>query len=122
MQGLTHLHLCFHAHLSFTVHTLQPLGNLRRLHTLVLENKARAQPTLMGLKHLGSQQMLLDQLHVKAFVVGLDSGIDSMRALRSLHLSNCILMMVRSSAIALSLYCSGQRHVSQRIHLSLQDT
>ena len=95
MQGLTHLHLCFHAHHSITAHTLQPLQQLRRLQTLVLENKARAQPTLMGLGHLGSQQIALDQLHVKAFVVGLDSGIDSMSALRSLHLSNCILMMVR---------------------------
>ncbi|EIE24729.1 RNI-like protein [Coccomyxa subellipsoidea C-169] len=110
-SGLTHLHLCFHAHHSITAHTLQPLQQLRRLQTLVLENKARAQPTLMGLGHLGSQQIALDQLHVKAFVVGLDSGIDSMSALRSLHLSNCILMMVRAKGQGFPVMLTGLRQL-----------
>ncbi len=94
MQGITHLDVCFHAHHSFTAGTLQPLQDLRRLRKLVLENKARAQPTLLGLGHLGSQQTLLVEIHVKAFIVGVDSGIDRIRTLRSLHLSKCILMMV----------------------------
>ena len=98
MQGITHLDVCFYEHESFTVDTLQPLQCLRRLRKVVLENKARAQPTLMGLGHLGSQQMPLLELHVKAFVVGVDSGIDRIRTLRRLDLSNCILMIVRLAA------------------------
>ncbi|CAL8467754.1 g7292 [Coccomyxa elongata] len=91
--GITHLDVCFYAHHSFTAGTLQPLQHLRRLRKLVLENKARAQPTLLGLGHLGSQQTLLVEIHVKAFIVAVDSGIDRIRALRSLHLASCILMM-----------------------------
>lgn len=103
MQGITYLDVCFYAHHSFTADTLQPLQHLRRLRKLVLENKARAQPTLMGLGHLGFQQTLVE-LHVKAFVVGVDSGVDRVRVLRGLHLSNCILMTVRFAAPSLHRY------------------
>lgn len=60
----------------------------------MLENEARAQPTLVGLQQLAAQLPLLDHLSTRAFVVGADSGLDAMKQLRSLILTSCILMPV----------------------------
>ena len=74
---------------------LHPLRCLRRLQVLVVENRSLAQPTLYGLKILGAELHMLRSLHIMGCVVGPASGLAACTSLRSLRLSNCILMLVR---------------------------
>lgn len=94
VQGLSQLQLVVDAQSQIIAEMLRPLQSLTRLQKLELENTAQAQPHLVGLQQLGDQLTLLTQLHVKACVIGVDCGITSIEGLTSLHLSNCILMVV----------------------------
>ena len=73
---------------------LRPLRSLRRLQALVVENRGLAQPALHGLEALGADLRMLRALHIMGCVVGPASGLAACTSLRSLRLSNCILMLV----------------------------
>ncbi len=94
MQGLTHLHICLHPSAEVAETLLQPLAGLRRLQALSLENRGQAQPNLAGLAPLGAALHQLRVLRVQGCVVGAASGLGACTSLRTLQLSNCILMMV----------------------------
>ena len=95
-QGLTQLHLRLVPNTAeVPAEVLRPLRGLRRLQTLVVENRSLAQPTLHGLEALGAELRMLCSLHIMGCVVGPASGLAACTSLRSLRLSNCILMLVR---------------------------
>ena len=99
-QGLTHLHLKLAPDIAeSSADALGPLRYLRRLQTLVVENRSLAQPTLYGLETLGSELHMLHSLHIMGCVVGPASGLAACTTLRSLRLSNCILMLVRLTTL-----------------------